>query len=280
MPATLIDCESEYLEPSVCSSGRQHTRLAITLAVTAALIAPVSGHDRDWPREKTDGYRHHHPAPGVRYYRSPEVIVERERSEEERSRCLEPVRGLGTQWVGTEGALAAARKDWMERVRYDHGESFVDMSHAVDVESRCGRVSIGKILGRVTYRCEIVGRPCKARFEQGEATRTASVAPPPAPAPPSTATPPATRPPLAVLRLFKLSLGRHHDRPVPEQPADKRQPSAHLAALFMGHIVMGALGTMESAPVSAIAFAHKLLNAAFEFPILYRALSISTSSSD
>jgi hypothetical protein len=54
----------------------------------------------------------------------------------------------------------------------------------------------------------------------------------------------------------------------------------HLAALFMADIVMGALGTMQSAPVSAIAFAHKLLNAAFELPILYRALSISTSLPD
>jgi len=251
--------------------------------VTAALIAPVSGHDQDWPRAQTHGYRHHDQAPGVRYYRSPEVIVEHEPREEERGLCLEPVSGLGTQWVGAEGALAAARKDWMERVRYDHGESFVDMSHAADVGSRCGRVSIGKFLGRVTYRCEIVARPCKARFEQGAAIKTASVAAPPAAAaptiasPPPAATPPAT-PPLAVLRLFKQSLARHHAQPVPELPADKRPPSVHLTALFIGHIVMGALGTMESAPTSAIAFAHKLLNAAFEFPILYRALSISTSA--
>ena len=251
--------------------------------MTAALIAPVSGHDQDWPRAKAHAYRHHHLAPGVRYFRSPEIIVERERSEDERGRCLEPVSGLGTQWIGAEGALAAARKDWMERVRYDHGESFVDMSHAVDVGSRCGRVSIGKFLGRVTYRCEIMARPCKARFEQGAAIKTASAAAPLttaaptiAPSPPA-ATPPA-RPPLAVLRLFKLSLGRQSAPPVPELPADKRPPSVHLTALFIGHIVMGALGTMESAPTSAIAFAHKLLNAAFEFPILYRALSISTSS--
>jgi hypothetical protein len=48
----------------------------------------------------------------------------------------------------------------------------------------------------------------------------------------------------------------------------------------MGHIVMGALGTMDLAPTSAIAFTHKLLNAAFEFPLIYRALSISTMSPD
>ena len=43
---------------------------------------------------------------------------------------------------------------------------------------------------------------------------------------------------------------------------------------------MSALGTMELAPASATAFAHELLNAAFEFPLIYRALSISTPSSD
>jgi hypothetical protein len=254
--------------------------------VTAALIAPAIGHDRDWPRAKSHAYRHHDRAPGVRYYRSPEIIVERERSEEDRALCLEPVRGLGTLWIGAEGALAAARKDWMERVRYDHGESFVDMSHAVDVGSRCGRVSIGKFLGRVNYRCEIIASPCKARFEQGGATRTAAVAPPTtitaptATAPPPTATPPKTTSPLAVWKRLTRPLRRHDYRPAPALPADNRAPSVHLAALVMADIVMGALGTMQSAPVSAIAFAHKLLNAAFELPILYRALSISTSLPD
>src|SRR5215207_2085856 len=36
--------------------------------------------------------------------------------------CADKVRGLGTQWIGTEGAMDAAKKDWMERVRYDYGE--------------------------------------------------------------------------------------------------------------------------------------------------------------
>ena len=42
--------------------------------------------------------------------------------------CADKVRGLGTQWIGTEGALDAAKKDWMERVRYDYGKSFLDMN--------------------------------------------------------------------------------------------------------------------------------------------------------
>lgn len=86
----------------------------------------------------------------------------------EHGQCLDRVRGLGTQWVGTKGALDAAKKDWMERVRYDHGESFVDMTNAGDVESRCGRVSIGEVVGQVLYRCEIIARPCKAPMTGGE----------------------------------------------------------------------------------------------------------------
>jgi hypothetical protein len=79
--------------------------------------------------------------------------------------CLDRVRGLGTQWIGEQGALDGAKKDWMERVRYYHGETYVDMSHASDVVKRCGRVSIGEVAGQVLYRCEIEARPCKAGFE-------------------------------------------------------------------------------------------------------------------
>ena len=85
--------------------------------------------------------------------------------------CVDKVRGLGTQWIGTEGALEAAKKDWMERVRYDHGESYIDMTNAKDFESRCGRVSIGEALGQVTYRCEIMARPCKAPMREATKAR-------------------------------------------------------------------------------------------------------------
>ena len=88
-----------------------------------------------------------------------------------RRHCLGPVRGVGTQWVGEEGALNAARKDWMERTRYDHGETYLDLSHAEDFEKRCGRTSVGEVAGQVLYRCEIVARPCKADFEKQEGQR-------------------------------------------------------------------------------------------------------------
>ena len=84
--------------------------------------------------------------------------------------CADRVRGLGTQWIGTEGAMDAAKKDWMERVRYDYGESFLDLSHAKDFVSRCGRTSIGETMGQVMYRCEIVARPCKGIMSETTAS--------------------------------------------------------------------------------------------------------------
>ncbi len=83
--------------------------------------------------------------------------------------CADKVRGLGTQWIGTEGAMDAAKKDWMERVRYDYGEAFLDMTNSKDFVSRCGRTSIGETMGQVMYRCEIVARPCKGLMTEVKA---------------------------------------------------------------------------------------------------------------
>jgi hypothetical protein len=263
---------------------RQPTRLALTLAVTAALIAPAIGRDLDRSAAKTHDAQQHQRASAVKYFRSPDGLAERDRGDDDRGRCLPPVSGLGKQWVGLKGALDAARKDWMERVRYDHGEIFVDMSHAARVGSRCSRVSIGSFLGRVMYRCEVVARPCKARFDQG-AARTASldapqtITPPPPAPPPQTAAPRKIASPLAVWKRLTRPLRRHDYRAAPAAeptlPPDQRPLSVRHATLFIGHIVMGALGTMELAPTSGIAYAHELLNAMAEFPILYRALAIN-----
>ena len=144
------------------------------LAFALVLAVPAFATDWDWDvgsNPSKPGARH------VRhYYRHVNIEAEkqgdrdRDRKDRERAdagwQCLDKVRGLGTQWIGTEGALDAARKDWMERVRYDHGESFIDMTNAKDFESRCGRVSIGEVAGQVTYRCEILARPCKPPLKE------------------------------------------------------------------------------------------------------------------
>jgi hypothetical protein len=96
-----------------------------------------------------------------RYYAAPTYEVQEKK-------CEGKVRGVGTQWITEEGALEAAKKDFMERVRYDLGESYLDLNNAEDFVSRCGRVSIGKVLDQVTYRCEIIARPCKAIFGKVE----------------------------------------------------------------------------------------------------------------
>jgi len=155
----------------------------VTLALALAFAAPAYASDIDWDWALGSGsaqakhrqagkyaqrrHRRHtyttSDATKVMAYAKRE---EDARTEDDGFQCVEKVRGLGTQWIGTEGAMSAAKKDWMERVRYDHGESYVDMSNARDFESRCGRVSIGEIAGQVTYRCEVHARPCKPPLKE------------------------------------------------------------------------------------------------------------------
>ena len=148
--------------------------VAFALAIVVAL--PACASDWDWDmrsgspmanRGRVSYYhRKHHPRPRVMAYERRSVERAERKDDDGGGKCVDKVRGLGTQWIGTKGALDAAKKDWMERVRYDHGESFVDMTNAKDFESRCGRVSIGEVAGQVTYRCEIVARPCKPPLKE------------------------------------------------------------------------------------------------------------------
>lgn len=134
--------------------------LALSFVAVSARMARATEW-YDWDHRQTVVYhkRHH-------YYRHPDRPDKEARED---PFCKDKVRGLGTQWIGTKGALDAAKKDWMERVRYDHGEKYVDMSHARAFESTCGRVSIGEVAGQVTYRCEVWARPClKAAKENDE----------------------------------------------------------------------------------------------------------------
>jgi hypothetical protein len=112
-------------------------------------------------RERAAPAGHRADLRGYDHYRSPDSAARE-------VECRRPVRGLGTQWIGEEGALDAAKKDWMERVRYDHGESFLDMGNAKDAVATCGRVSIGEAMGQVMYRCEIVARPCQGEPRETE----------------------------------------------------------------------------------------------------------------
>lgn len=153
----------------------------VTLALALAIGAPASATDINWdwdlgtgsPQAKhrhTDKHaqRRHRTRSGSN---ATKVMAYAKRAEPPETQndgyqCVAKVRGLGTQWIGTEGAMEAAKKDWMERVRYDFGESYIDMSNAREFETRCGRVSIGEIAGQVTYRCEVHARPCKPPLKE------------------------------------------------------------------------------------------------------------------
>jgi hypothetical protein len=153
--------------------------LPLVVALPAAPTTAAAG-DWDWAigsgspdtrtRKKARRYKRHSYQPRVMAYSKREPAKSARKSDDG-FQCLDMVRGLGTQWIGTSGALEAAKKDWMERVRYDHGESYIDMTNARDFESRCGRTSIGEVAGQVTYRCEIQARPCKAPMKDVRADK-------------------------------------------------------------------------------------------------------------
>jgi hypothetical protein len=161
----------------------KYVALALPLAVALpAAPIPAAAGDWDWAvgtgspdtryRKRVDRSKRSNYKPRVMAYSKRDSGPEKPvRKNDEGYRCLDTVRGLGTQWIGTSGALEAAKKDWMERVRYDHGESYIDMTNARDFESRCGRTSIGEVAGQVTYRCEIQARPCKAPMKEQRADK-------------------------------------------------------------------------------------------------------------
>jgi hypothetical protein len=153
-------------------------------AILAAVANPARATDWDWPHsewgaprapvQKARARRNNRRAQSsyererIRGFRNREyeLSVEDEPDWKPVGECAYKIRGLGTQWIGEEGALEAAKKDWMEKVRYDLGESFLDLKNARSFVHRCGRTSIGETMGQVMYRCEMVARPCQGVMNQ------------------------------------------------------------------------------------------------------------------
>jgi hypothetical protein len=79
-------------------------------------------------------------------------------------KCLGRVRAVGSQWVGEEGAKNSAIKAWREIVRFDSGEKFSDWTNAKSIVEGCSRSSIGEVVGKVLYRCEVSAAPCKMKL--------------------------------------------------------------------------------------------------------------------
>lgn len=75
--------------------------------------------------------------------------------------CLSAVRVVGSQDIRQTGAEDSAKKAWAEAVRWQHGESYMDILYAEDYKSRCSRSSIGELANQIFQRCEISARPCR-----------------------------------------------------------------------------------------------------------------------
>jgi hypothetical protein len=77
------------------------------------------------------------------------------------TKCLPPVRVVGSQWATESGAEESARKAWAEQVRFSHGESYMALEASQALKRRCTRSSIGEIAGQTLHRCEIEAMPCR-----------------------------------------------------------------------------------------------------------------------
>jgi len=108
------------------------------------------------PRHRHHKKRRHRPE--VRGY------VRRD-EEEDRVKCYDSVRVVGSQWATEDGAEESARKAWMERVRWSIGEAAMSIEAAEDYSKRCSRSSVGEVANTVLHRCEVQARPCRPVFE-------------------------------------------------------------------------------------------------------------------
>lgn len=83
-------------------------------------------------------------------------------------RCFEAQQSLGDQYVGVDGAKDQAIKNWMQDVRYYHGERAMDFTMARHASFSCGRSSVGSVVGQVFYRCKLIATPCTPPNEKAD----------------------------------------------------------------------------------------------------------------
>jgi hypothetical protein len=70
--------------------------------------------------------------------------------------CRDTVVETGAQWPFEGMARNSARNDWIQKVRFMHGELFIDIAKAKNVKYRCTPTGV---LGLI--RCEVSARPCR-----------------------------------------------------------------------------------------------------------------------
>lgn len=87
-----------------------------------------------------------------------------QRDPEPKKSCLAPVRVVGSQWATEGGAEESAQKAWAETIRFNHGEAYMDLANAIGYQKRCGRSSVGEVVGNTLIRCEVDAAPCRPPF--------------------------------------------------------------------------------------------------------------------
>lgn len=100
-------------------------------------------------------------ASGTSKKQHPGTKVQAYVKEAPKPKCLDPIRVVGSQDIREDAAEESAKKAWSEMVRWESGESFMDVNNAADYQKRCSRSSIGEALGQVLNRCEIIAKPCR-----------------------------------------------------------------------------------------------------------------------
>lgn len=82
--------------------------------------------------------------------------VQKKRKGNEVGACRDTVTETGAQWPFEGMARNSARNDWIQKVRFMHGELYIDIARAKNVKYRCTPTGV---LGLT--RCEVSARPCR-----------------------------------------------------------------------------------------------------------------------
>ena len=149
--------------------------ISVILTATIAAATPAAAVDLMWAYETPQKVSHvqrkvHKAKPKKKktYNFRPTPPVEAPKyATDAVTRCLGPVRVVGSQDLRPDAAEQSAIKAWAEMVRWTHGESYQDWQNASGYTKRCSRSSIGEALGQYFTRCEVSASPCRPGMVEG-----------------------------------------------------------------------------------------------------------------
>jgi hypothetical protein len=82
--------------------------------------------------------------------------------------CAYPISVVGSQWIDEPGAEESAQKAWMELVRFELGEAYLEINNAKHYAALCSRSSIGEMLDKTQHRCKVTAVPCRPALREGK----------------------------------------------------------------------------------------------------------------